>query len=244
MIRALLVAFILVLSTVTVYAQTTTVPPLINYQGRLTDADGKGLNGTKKLEFNIYDAAIGGSLIWGPQIFDNPRVPLLDGYFNVILGTTDSTGRLILTAFASQDRYLGIKVDGDTEITPRQQILSSPYAVQSEKARSADSAANAITADRALAADRALTADVADVLKDYDGISGPSHNTGIHVEYFHGTLGSTETVWNFSRSFIDTPTCVCSSSWHDGPSFVVDPASVKICGGGSEVYKSCICIGQ
>ena len=39
----------------------TSVPPLVNYQGMLTDASGKPLTGMKKLEFNLYDTAIGGS---------------------------------------------------------------------------------------------------------------------------------------------------------------------------------------
>ena len=43
------------------------VPLLINYQGMLTDSEGKPLaNGTKKLTFNIYDEA--GVKKWGPQV--------------------------------------------------------------------------------------------------------------------------------------------------------------------------------
>jgi len=44
-------------------AQETSVPPLVNYQGTLTDADGKPLTGNKKLEFNLYDAATGGNKV-------------------------------------------------------------------------------------------------------------------------------------------------------------------------------------
>jgi len=115
----------------------TSVPPLINYQGMLTDADGNPMTGTtKKLEFNIYDSATGGTKIWGPQIFD--PVPLINGKFNVILGTTDTTGRSIVEAFGAKDRYLGIKVDTGAELAPRQQILSAPYAIQAERASHAD----------------------------------------------------------------------------------------------------------
>jgi len=66
--------------------------------------------------------------IKGPQIFNN--VPLVDGYFNVILGTTDITGRSIGDIFYSNNRYLGIKYDSK-EILPLQQILSVPYAIKS-----------------------------------------------------------------------------------------------------------------
>jgi hypothetical protein len=109
------------------------VPELINYQGRLTDADGVGqkFDNPPKMEFNIYDGATAGNKIWGPLIF--PSVPVVDGYFNVILGPTDQAtpkNRSIYSAFIAKDRYLGITVNNNVEIAPRQQILSAPYAVQ------------------------------------------------------------------------------------------------------------------
>jgi len=126
----LAVTVFIFLSGVIAQAQTASVPPLINYQGRLTDNSGVGLTGSKTLQFNIYDAASGGTKVWGPQIFNN--VPLVDGYFNVILGTTDTAGTSIADAFGANNRFLGITYDSK-EIVPRQQILSVPYAMQSEK---------------------------------------------------------------------------------------------------------------
>ncbi|OQX23631.1 MAG: hypothetical protein BWK80_24950 [Desulfobacteraceae bacterium IS3] len=120
-------AMVFVLLTGTM-AQAQSVPPLVNYQGMLTDASGKPQTGTKKLEFNLYDAATGGSKVWGPQVFDS--VPLVNGMFNVILGTTDAGGKSIADAFSAKDRYLGMKVDSGTELVPRQQILSTPFAIR------------------------------------------------------------------------------------------------------------------
>ena len=153
----------------------TSVPPLINYQGMLTDADGNPMTGTtKKLEFNIYDSATGGTIIWGPQIFNT--VPLINGKFNVILGTTDNPGRSIVEAFGAKDRYLGIKVDIGSELVPRQQILSAPYSVKAEHAAKADHAVEAdhsLKADHATEADHAAEADMATAVRglppaDYD----------------------------------------------------------------------------
>ncbi len=128
--KLILSAIVLVILTgFTAYAQQeSSVPPLINYQGMLTDANGNPMTGAKKLTFNIYDAAIGGNVVWGQQIFDN--VPLFNGRFNVILGSTDTKGKLITEAFAEKNRYIGIKVDDNPEIAPRQQFLSTPYAIQ------------------------------------------------------------------------------------------------------------------
>lgn len=115
-------------------------PPLVNYQGLLTDENGAAIpDGFKKLEFNLYDLPLGGSKVWGPQVFDN--VPITGGRFNVILGSTDSIGRSIAAAFGANQRYLvfkagpvGADLSAVADITPRQQILAAPYAFQSDRA--------------------------------------------------------------------------------------------------------------
>ena len=126
---------VMVMVGVCAFAETS-VPPLVNYQGKLTDAQGNPLTGQHKLVFNIYDAAMGGTAVWGPQEF--AAVPVVGGQFNVILGTTDKTGKSLADAFAEKDRYLGVTMDSGAEIAPRQQILSTPFAIQAQRASSAD----------------------------------------------------------------------------------------------------------
>jgi len=61
------------------------VPQLVNYQGRLTDAQGAPKVGTVNLSFEIYDGLTSDNTAnktWGPQVFAN--VPLVNGHFNVI----------------------------------------------------------------------------------------------------------------------------------------------------------------
>ncbi len=112
------------------------VPALINYQGTLKDAQGQPIaSDTRKLTFNIYNEVTGEGLIWGPQIFNT--VPVINGIFNVILGSTDTAGRSITQAFSEQNRFLGITIDDDVESTPRQQILSAPFALNAERADNA-----------------------------------------------------------------------------------------------------------
>ncbi len=159
--KQIVLAMVFVMMAVAL-AQATSVPPLVNYQGMLADADGKPLTGTKKIEFNLYDAATGGNKVWGPQIFGS--VPLVNGMFNVILGTTDTAGRSIADAFGGKDRYLGIKVGDGAELAPRQQILSTPFAIQAEYA---------VKAEHAVKADHATKADIATEVEslppaDYD----------------------------------------------------------------------------
>ncbi len=144
--KTLLIGSILILLVFTgiSFLANADVPPLINYQGQLTDANGNPQTGTKKLEFNIYDASSGGNKIWGPQVFSD--VPLIGGRFNVMLGSTDAGGNSISTAFGASSRFLGIKVDNGKEVAPRQQILSTPFAIQALSASNADNAVNAVYA--------------------------------------------------------------------------------------------------
>jgi len=48
------------------------------------------------------------------------------------------------SAFTSKDAYIGITVGSDAEISPRQQILSTPYAIQAERSALATHHSNII----------------------------------------------------------------------------------------------------
>ena len=130
----------IVLVTSTVVAQQ--VPNLINYQGKLTNSAGQPLpNGTYTLTFRIYNQAQGGTIVWGPQLFDglagaghSAQVPVADGFFNVMLGPIDTSSRSILAAFDQSERYLEIAVSTNPPMAPRQKILSAPYAIQAMQA--------------------------------------------------------------------------------------------------------------
>lgn len=114
------------------------VPQLVSYQGYLTDSQGSPKQGTANLSFTFYDEVSGGRALWGPQTFT--RVPLINGSFNIILGTTDSNGAPLENAFQAADSYLQItdlgadtsSVADDEVILPRQQILSAPYAMEAK----------------------------------------------------------------------------------------------------------------
>ena len=130
------------------------VPVLINYQGQLQDSTGSPLpTSDNSLSFRMWDSPVNGSKVWGPQVFDGQTgkqghggmVPVVRGYFNVILGPNDETDQSIVNAFEGTNRFVQIDVVGQGSITPRQQILSAPYAL---KAASADRAGKASDADR------------------------------------------------------------------------------------------------
>jgi hypothetical protein len=119
-------------------SQAQSVPSLVNYQGRLSNQDGSPLaTADYQLSFSIYDATNGGNLIWGPQIFDGTngqghglKIPVVQGYFNVMLGPTDTNGTSLASAFTNATSFVQITVGTNQPILPRQQILTAPYAFQ------------------------------------------------------------------------------------------------------------------
>ena len=89
----------------------------IPVQGRLTDASGNPLNGTYLVDFKLYDVAYGGIALC--EDLDN-SIEVENGLFSrYMAGCSAIDGRQL---------YLGITVEDDTEMTPRQYIDNVPYA--------------------------------------------------------------------------------------------------------------------
>lgn len=110
----------------------------INYQGRLTDAAGAALaDGQYTLQFTLWDAATGGTQLWGPYLADGgsgnghgPKAAVVDGRFNIVIGATDTNNFLLKDQLAaSLTTYLQIQVGTSAPISPRQIILPAPRAL-------------------------------------------------------------------------------------------------------------------
>ena len=101
---------------------TAAIPQQITYQGYLTATDGTPVNKTVTLNVSIYDVASGGVPLWS----DQQVVAVANGQFSINLGPTSLP--------FDKPYLLGIKVDNDQEMTPRQAITSSPYALRSASA--------------------------------------------------------------------------------------------------------------
>ncbi len=104
------------------------VPLKINFQGRL-DESGQPVDATKTFVFRIYDALTGGTPLWVSQ---SQPIAVSKGVFSAELAAgylSDlSTPSDISTATFSGARYVEIVVDGQT-LSPRQEIVSAPYAL-------------------------------------------------------------------------------------------------------------------
>lgn len=139
---------------------TQSVPGKMNYQGYLQDVAGGYAyqDGVYTLDCRIYNSETGGTCLWGGRY----RAYVKNGYFNIMLGDENSTqglddmsnvtytnaGDLWKALWGANDtdttRYLGVTVHQDasgydvenpTEIMPRQQLLTSPFAFRAQSAK-------------------------------------------------------------------------------------------------------------
>ena len=102
-----------------------TVPGTISFQGRLTNAAGQTVpDGTYSVTFTIYDLATEGTNWWT----ETQSVATVAGLFSVQLGSIVPLVGLP-QHFGTADRWLGIKVGTDPEMTPRHKFTAVPYAL-------------------------------------------------------------------------------------------------------------------
>ena len=133
----MVMALVILLGAHRVIAQTSS----FTYQGRLTDG-GTAANGNYDLQFALWDSASGGTQI-GSTVTLN-TVAVSNGVFTVSLDFGASS-------FNGASRFLEISArpvsaGAFTVLSPRQQVMSTPYAIRSANASLADNATNATTA--------------------------------------------------------------------------------------------------
>jgi hypothetical protein len=110
--------------------QSPVVPPLVKFNGVLTDVNSKALTGTVGVTFSLYNEAQGGSALW---VETQNVTPDKTGHYSVMLGSTSAQG-LPSSAFASGEaRWLGVQVQGQAE-QPRTVLMSVPYALKAADA--------------------------------------------------------------------------------------------------------------
>jgi hypothetical protein len=96
----------------------------ISYQGRLADSGGNPITSTVAIQFRLYVSNTGGSPLWNET---HAAVPVENGLFHVLLGSVNPVPVNVLAA--NPTLWLGIAVGADSEMTPREQLASAPYAM-------------------------------------------------------------------------------------------------------------------
>ncbi|HMS10643.1 MAG TPA: hypothetical protein PKE66_14250, partial [Pyrinomonadaceae bacterium] len=126
----------------TAFGQTTA----FTFQGKLTDAS-LPANGPYDLVFKLFDSAEGGTQIGTDIIIEDQNVAA--GLFTVSLDFGQAAFSIGDPRFVQVSVRQGASTGAFTELNPRQQITSAPYAVRSAESFFAESANIAITAENA-----------------------------------------------------------------------------------------------
>ena len=99
------------------------VPKQINYQGFLTDPDGDPVpDDDYSMTFKIYDVSTEGISLWS----ETQIVTVINGKYTAILGKNNPIDPEDLDG----DRYFGITVAPDEEMTPRLKLTSTAFSIK------------------------------------------------------------------------------------------------------------------
>lgn len=134
--RAIIRMLTLILTTLLVAASTSAQTSAFTYQGKFIDGGSPG-TGQYDFQFKLFDTATVGTGTQLGQQFVASNVTVSAGIFSVTIDFAACP-----TCFNGAPRFLEIAVrsSGGSFVTlsPRQQIVSTPYAVKSQNAASAD----------------------------------------------------------------------------------------------------------
>ena len=106
-------------------------PAALSYQGFLTDSVGNPVTGTWTVTFGLYAEPSGGEVLFEESL----DVTTDKGLFSIYLGTPDNP--LPVASFEDGKLFLALTVetdDGPVALTPRQQVVSDPYALYAQDA--------------------------------------------------------------------------------------------------------------
>jgi hypothetical protein len=115
------------------------VPSRLHYQGHLTNAAGEAVDcpdtiqcdTSYNLTFRLYDDPSAEVSLWEET---HVAVPIYQGLFQVLVGSKT----LLNSDDVAGARYIGIAINAGSEMIPRQEIASAPFAFHASVAEAAD----------------------------------------------------------------------------------------------------------
>jgi len=106
--------YIIVLLSIPCFLFASDPDNTFTFQGVLQDSDGVPISSTVNMVFKIYDS--NDNILWT----ETKPVPIVSGEFHLLLGKSPSNP--IGFSVNEQARYIGVAVDGDPEMSPRQEV--------------------------------------------------------------------------------------------------------------------------
>ncbi len=149
-------------------------PPVLQYQARLLNTAGQPLTATGlSITFRIWDAASGGTSIYT----ESQTLDVVGGLLSAPIGTVNPLPTAIFAT--SANRWLGITVGADAEMTPRQRLGSTAYAIRADSARAADDVPNADITPKSITVGGLLVIDASgNWVGNPTGLMGPAGPAG------------------------------------------------------------------
>ncbi len=148
-LSALITCTILMFGVAAMQTALAQIPRTITYQGMINDGSGNPMTGEHVFTFRIYDSPQGGNILHQESL----TLQVTDGLFSTSLGVSQP---IAPTMKFDTPYYLGISVDGNSEMIPRTTLSSAPYALNSASAKQAEE----------------LTPDAPNVVRSINGQSG------------------------------------------------------------------------
>lgn len=105
------------------------VPYLINYRGNLVES-GTPINGTRQINFQLYDVPTGGGPLWESG---NQDIDIVNGAFAYTLGL-DNSSTFSNINWKNKEIYLQVVIDNTIYLSPRERIGSVGYALVAQEA--------------------------------------------------------------------------------------------------------------
>ena len=110
-------------------------PAYLNYQGKLGDTTGNPLTGTYSFQFNLYNQAAGGTLLFSDANYSGSNaVSVSNGVYSVQIGSL-TAGGIPVSAFFNSEVWLEVHVEAGTVLdgaadilSPRERLTTSPFA--------------------------------------------------------------------------------------------------------------------
>jgi len=114
---------VIALSVILAASSPAQVPPVISYQGVLTDGGGAVAgDGLYSMTFTLYDVPGGGTALWS----ETQSVTVAKGIFDVVLGSVTPIDLDFADGY-----WLGIAVEGEAELSPRIPLTAAAYSFSS-----------------------------------------------------------------------------------------------------------------
>ena len=112
-----------ILIVVWIFVIMAAVPRILNYQGKLTDSRGLGVNDTFDITFRIFISDTATTPLWQETI---PEVVIQKGMFSVQLGEVSSFPDSL---DFSRQYWVEVAVE-DEVMSPRKKLSSSAYSIR------------------------------------------------------------------------------------------------------------------